>query len=142
MRIESDPTIIYGVCKKAPSRCRDGRLVDAQGHIVAIRQSDMAMDTGYNTYRIDGLPPTPICNPGRAALEATAHPAQSNAVYFVADGTGGHAFAATLAEHQANVARWRTIEAQRLAEEHAQQAGSAPVAPPQTAPRRNVRGTR
>ncbi|MFT3726435.1 MAG: endolytic transglycosylase MltG [Terricaulis sp.] len=135
MRLESDPTIIYGVCKKAPSRCREGRLVDAQGHIVAIRQSDMAMNTGYNTYKIDGLPPTPICNPGRAALEATAHPAQSNAIYFVADGTGGHAFAATLAEHQANVARWRTIETQRLAQEHAEQAAANP--PPQPAPRRS-----
>jgi UPF0755 protein len=129
MRLESDPTIIYGVCKKAPSRCRDGRLVDAQGHIVAIRQSDMAMNTGYNTYQIDGLPPTPICNPGRAALEATAHPAPSNALYFVADGSGGHAFAATLAEHQANVARWRAIETQRLAQEHAEQAAANPPAP-------------
>lgn len=129
MRLESDPTIIYGVCKKAPSRCRDGRLVDAQGHIVAIRQSDMAMNTGYNTYQIDGLPPTPICNPGRAALEATAHPAPSNALYFVADGSGGHAFAATLAEHQANVARWRAIETQRLAQEHAEQAATNPPAP-------------
>jgi UPF0755 protein len=134
MRLESDPTIIYGVCKKAPSRCRDGRLIDAQGHIVEIRQSDMAMNTGYNTYQIDGLPPTPICNPGRAALEATAHPAPSNVLYFVADGTGGHAFAATLAQHQANVARWRTIEAQRLAAEHAEQRALDPSPPPR--PRR------
>ena len=58
-----------------------------------IRQSEIALDTGYNTYRIDGLPPTPIANPGRAALEATANPAQSNAIFFVADGTGGHVFA-------------------------------------------------
>ena len=77
------------------------------------------MNTGYNTYRIDGLPPTPIANPGRAALEATAHPAESNALFFVADGTGGHVFASTLAEHQANVGRWREIEAQRLAAERA-----------------------
>jgi UPF0755 protein len=119
MRLESDPTIIYGVCKQFPARCRDGRLIDAAGHIRLIRASEIALNTGYNTYRIDGLPPTPIANPGRSALEATAHPADSNALFFVADGTGGHAFAATVAEHNANVARWRQIEAQRLAEERA-----------------------
>jgi UPF0755 protein len=120
MRLETDPTIIYGVCLRHPDRCRDGRLVDAQGNRRVIRASEVAMDTGYNTYRIDGLPPTPIANPGRAALEATANPAQSNAIFFVADGTGGHVFASTLAEHQANVARWRQIEAQRLAAERAE----------------------
>lgn len=119
MRLETDPTIIYGVCLRHPDRCRDGRLVDAQGNRRVIRQSEIDMNTGYNTYRIDGLPPTPIANPGRAALEATANPAQSNAIFFVADGTGGHVFASTLAEHQANVARWREIEAQRLAAERA-----------------------
>lgn len=117
MRLESDPTIIYGVCKQFPARCRDGRLVDAQGNPRVIRASEIALNTGYNTYRIDGLPPTPISNPGRASLEAVAHPAQSDALFFVADGSGGHAFAATLAEHNANVARWRVIESQRLAEE-------------------------
>lgn len=119
MRLESDPTIIYGVCKQFPSRCRDGRLVETNGQPRVIRQSEIELNTGYNTYQIDGLPPTPICNPGRDALAAVAHPATSNALYFVADGTGGHVFAATLAEHQANVARWRQIEAQRLAAEHA-----------------------
>lgn len=119
MRLETDPTIIYGVCLRYPDRCDDGRLVDARGRRRTIRQSEIEMNTGYNTYRIDGLPPTPIANPGRAALEATANPAASNAVYFVADGTGGHAFAATLAEHNANVARWRQIERQRLAEQRA-----------------------
>jgi len=119
MRLETDPTIIYGVCLRFPDRCVDGRLVNAQGQRRTIRQSEIALDTGYNTYRIDGLPPTPISNPGRAALEATANPAQSNAIFFVADGTGGHIFASTLAEHQANVRRWREIEAQRLAEERA-----------------------
>lgn len=119
MRLETDPTIIYGVCKRHPERCRDGRLVDAQGNRRTIRASEIALDTGYNTYRIDGLPPTPIANPGRAALEATARPAETNAIFFVADGTGGHAFASTLAEHNANVARWRQIEAQRLAEQRA-----------------------
>jgi len=120
MRLESDPTIIYGVCRQFPDRCVDGRLVNAQGQRRTIRASEIALNTGYNTYRIDRLPPTPICNPGRAALEATANPARSNALYFVADGTGGHVFAATLAEHNANVARWRQIEAQRLAEERAE----------------------
>ncbi|MEZ5995823.1 MAG: endolytic transglycosylase MltG [Hyphomonadaceae bacterium] len=119
MRLETDPTIIYGVCRQLPARCRDGRLVDAQGNRRTIRQSEIDLNTGYNTYRIDGLPPTPICNPGRAALEATANPAQSNALFFVADGTGGHVFAASLAEHNANVARWRVIEAERLAAERA-----------------------
>jgi UPF0755 protein len=119
MRLETDPTIIYGVCLRHPDRCRDGRLVDARGNRRTIRQSEIEMNTGYNTYRIDGLPPTPIANPGRAALEATANPAQSDAIFFVADGTGGHVFASTLAEHNANVARWRQIEAQRLAEERA-----------------------
>ena len=117
MRLESDPTIIYGVCKQFPNRCVDGRLVNAQGQRRTIRASEIALNTGYNTYRIDRLPPTPICNPGRAALEATANPAQSNALFFVADGSGGHVFAATLAEHEANVRRWREIEAQRLAAE-------------------------
>ncbi len=117
MRLESDPTIIYGVCKQFPARCRDGRLVETNGEPRVIRQSEIQLNTGYNTYKIDGLPPTPICNPGRDALMAVAHPATSNALYFVADGTGGHVFAATLAEHQANVARWRQIEAQRLAAE-------------------------
>jgi UPF0755 protein len=134
MRLESDPTIIYGVCKQAPARCRDGRLVDGQGHIVQIRQSDMALHTGYNTYQIDGLPPTPICNPGRAALEAAAHPASSNALYFVADGSGGHAFAATLAEHQANVARWYAIRDQRIAQQHAKERAVNPPPSPTPAP--------
>ena len=117
MRLESDPTIIYGVCKQFPARCRDGRLVDASGSPRLIRQSEINLNTGYNTYRIDRLPPTPIANPGRAALEAVAHPAESNAIFFVADGSGGHTFTATVAEHNAAVARWRQIEAQRLAEE-------------------------
>jgi UPF0755 protein len=120
MRLESDPTIIYGVCRQFPNRCNDGRLVNAAGQRRTIRQSEIALNTGYNTYRIDRLPPTPISNPGRAALEATANPARSNALFFVADGTGGHAFAATVREHNANVARWRQIEAQRLAEQRAQ----------------------
>jgi UPF0755 protein len=114
MRLETDPTIIYGVCRRFPDRCNDGRLVNAQGERRTIRQSEIDMNTGYNTYRIDGLPPTPISNPGRAAQEATANPAQSSALFFVADGTGGHIFTNTLAEHNAAVARWRVIERERL----------------------------
>ena len=125
MRLESDPTIIYGVCKQFPARCHDGRLVDGQGQPRVIRQSEIDLVTGYNTYRIDGLPPTPICNPGRDALTAVAHPAASNVLFFVANGVGGHVFAATVAEHNANVARWRQIEAQRLAAERANAAHAA-----------------
>jgi UPF0755 protein len=117
MRLEMDSTIIYGVCVRYPGRCRDGRLVDERGEPRVIRQSEIALDTGYNTYRIDGLPPTPIANPGRAALEAAADPAESDALFFVADGSGGHEFTSTLAAHEAAVARWRAIERQRLAEE-------------------------
>ncbi|MEQ1618056.1 MAG: endolytic transglycosylase MltG [Terricaulis sp.] len=117
MRLEMDSTIIYGVCRQFPGRCRDGRLVDARDQPRVIRASEVALNTGYNTYRIDGLPPTPIANPGRAALEATANPAESNAIFFVADGSGGHAFTATIAEHNAAVARWRVIERERLAAE-------------------------
>jgi UPF0755 protein len=120
MPMQSDPTIIYGVCLRLPARCRDGRLINERsGQIRTIRESEIAMDTGYNTYRIQRLPPTPIANPGRDALQAVAHPAATHDLYFVADGTGGHAFAATVAQHQANVERWRVIERARLAEEAA-----------------------
>ena len=123
--VEVDGTVVpkqlfNGLFSVTPGRkFVSSSLVDAQGNRRTIRQSEIEMNTGYNTYRIDGLPPTPISNPGRAALEATANPAQSNAIFFVADGTGGHIFASTLAEHNANVARWREIEAQRLAAERA-----------------------
>jgi UPF0755 protein len=128
MALQTDPTIIYGVCLKLPARCRDGRLINERtGQIRTIRESEIAMDTGYNTYRIRGLPPTPIANPGRAALEAAAHPAQTRDLYFVADGSGGHAFAETVAQHQANVERWRVIERQRLAEEAARAAQQGQV---------------
>jgi UPF0755 protein len=104
MRLESDPTIIYGITGGEPL----GR---------GIRRSELdSTDNAWNTYQIDGLPPTPIANPGAESIAAVLNPAESRALFFVADGTGGHAFAATYAEHQRNVARWRQIErARRLA---------------------------
>ncbi|MBU3031284.1 endolytic transglycosylase MltG [Paracoccus marinaquae] len=101
MRLETDPTVIYGITR--------GEGVLERG----LRRSELNAATPYNTYRIDGLPPTPIANPGRAAINAALNPAQTEFIFFVADGSGGHAFARTLAEHNANVARWREIEAQR-----------------------------
>lgn len=97
MRLESDPTIIYGLTQGEPL----GR---------GLRQSELRGQTPYNTYVINGLPPTPIGNPGRASLEAVLHPAETDDLFFVADGTGGHAFAATNREHERNVAEWRRIE--------------------------------
>ena len=101
MRLQTDPTVIYGIT--------NGEGVLGRG----LRQSELRRETPYNTYTIDGLPPTPIANPGRASLEAAVNPDQSDFIFFVADGTGGHTFAETLAEHNANVAKWRQIEAQR-----------------------------
>jgi UPF0755 protein len=98
MRLESDPTVIYGLTKGEPL----GR---------GLRQSELRRETPYNTYVIFGLPPTPIANPGRAAIEAVLNPMETDEIFFVADGTGGHAFATTLAEHNRNVAKWRKIEA-------------------------------
>ncbi len=115
MRLQSDPTIIYGLFGGK------GKPADRP-----IYQSDIEKQTPYNTYMIEGLPPTPIANPGRAALEAVANPSKTGDLYFVADGSGGHAFAATLEEHNQNVARWRAIEKKR-AEEAAE---AAPVAEP------------
>ncbi|HZG29066.1 MAG TPA: endolytic transglycosylase MltG [Ensifer sp.] len=102
MRLQSDPTVIYGIFGG------EGKPSDRP-----IYQSDLKKLTPYNTYVIDGLPPGPICNPGRAALEAVANPSKTNDLYFVADGTGGHVFAATLEEHNANVRKWRQVEEQQ-----------------------------
>lgn len=101
MRLQSDPTIIYG-------------LVGGKGSLGRpIRRSELERLTPYNTYQVDGLPPTPISNPGRASLEAVLNPPATNEYYFVADGTGGHAFSRTLAEHQQRVREWRQIERER-----------------------------
>ena len=101
MRLQTDPTVIYGVT--------EGRGVLGR----PIRRSELRRETPYNTYVITGLPPTPIANPGLASIEAVLNPADTDYLYFVADGSGGHAFARTLAEHNANVAKWRAIEAER-----------------------------
>ena len=105
MRLQSDPTIIYGIFGG------EGKPGDR-----AILKADLDKETPYNTYLIKGLPPTPIANPGRAALEAVANPSRTPELYFVADGTGGHVFAETLDEHNANVRRWRKLEAEKAAE--------------------------
>jgi UPF0755 protein len=102
MRLQSDPTIIYGIFGGA------GKPADRP-----IFKSDIETPTPYNTYTIDALPPGPIAIPGRAALEAVARPIETKDLFFVADGTGGHVFAETLDEHNANVKRWRQIEAER-----------------------------
>ncbi|RGP36829.1 endolytic transglycosylase MltG [Pseudotabrizicola alkalilacus] len=101
MRLQTDPTVIYGVTM--------GQGVLGRG----IRQSELRRATPYNTYVIDGMPPTPIANPGRLSIEAALNPDSTDYIFFVADGTGGHAFAVTLEEHNANVARWREIERTR-----------------------------
>ncbi|WP_278921481.1 endolytic transglycosylase MltG [Pseudophaeobacter profundi] len=101
MRLQTDPTVIYGVTK--------GEGVLGRG----LRQSELRKVTPWNTYVIEGLPPTPIANPGRASLAAAVNPDQTDYLFFVADGTGGHAFAQTLQEHNRNVAKWRKIEAER-----------------------------
>jgi len=115
MRLQSDPTILYGLFGGK------GRPADRP-----IYQSDIDKTTPYNTYRIDGLPPGPIANPGRASLEAVANPSRTNDLYFVADGTGGHVFAETLEEHNENVARWRALQ-KKQAEEAAKAAAATPA---------------
>ena len=113
MRLESDPTIVYGVTKGRPL----GR---------GIRRSELLAPTPWNTYQINGLPPTPIANPGKEAVKAVLNPTADPALFFVADGSGGHAFALTYDEHLQNVARWRQIERQK--------AGLPPEATPPVTP--------
>lgn len=116
MRLQSDPTIVYGITRGVPL-----------GH--GLRVSEIANKTEWNTYQIDGLPKTPICNPGKESIKAVLQPAVTDYIYFVADGTGGHAFASTLGEHNANVTRWRQIEKQRDAKEPAAVAPGAKPKP-------------
>src|SRR5579871_2293256 len=135
IKLQSDPTIIYG-------------LVGGKGTLGRpIKRSEITQPSPYNTYVIDGLPPGPISNPGRASLEATANPARTRDLFFVADGTGGHAFTETLNEHQKNVAKLRAMEKQTQndtaepaddqpppAAANAQADGNTPVAPAKPAP--------
>src|SRR3954471_20945706 len=123
MKLESDPTIIYG-------------LVGGKGSLGRpIMRSEIEQPTPYNTYVIDGLPPGPIANPGRASLEAAANPARTKELFFVADGTGGHAFADNYEQHQKNVARLRAIERQTA------QPGAAQPTAPAFAPAQPSTGT-
>jgi UPF0755 protein len=117
MKLQSDPTIIYGI---AGGKATLGR---------PILKSEIEQHTPYNTYVIEGLPPGPISNPGRAALEAVASPARTKELYFVADGTGGHAFSETLEQHQRNVARLRALEQGLGLRDGAPPAAAQPAAP-------------
>jgi UPF0755 protein len=101
MRLQTDPTVIYGIT--------EGKRILGRG----LKRSELRKVTRWNTYVIKGLPITPIANPGVASLEAAAHPDATDFVFFVADGSGGHAFATTLEDHNRNVAAWRQIEAER-----------------------------
>jgi UPF0755 protein len=100
MKLDADPTVIYPITKGKPLGRR-------------IRRSELNAITGYNTYREPGLPRGPIANPGKESIAAVLNPAPTQAVYFVADGSGGHVFANTLAEHNANVQKWYAIRRQR-----------------------------
>ncbi len=114
MKLQTDPTVVYGAS--------GGLGVLDHG----LTRAELEHDDPYNTYRIPGLPPGPICMPGVASLQAATQPAQTDALYFVANGTGGHSFARTQADHLANVARWRDIERARAAAAAPQQPAATP----------------
>jgi UPF0755 protein len=117
MKLQSDPTIIYG-------------LVGGKGTLGRpIKRSEISQPSPYNTYVIDGLPPGPIANPGRASLEAAANPARTRDLFFVADGTGGHAFSESLDAHTKNVAKLRAVEKQTQ-NDRAELPDEAPAAAP------------
>jgi UPF0755 protein len=136
IRLQSDPTIIYG-------------LVGGKGTLGRpIMKSEIDQPTPFNTYQIDGLPPGPIANPGRASLDAAANPARTRELYFVADGAGGHAFAETYEQHQKNVARLRSLETEAPADAQSSssppQAAAVPSAPapqPRRSPARRNQNT-
>jgi UPF0755 protein len=115
MRLQSDPTILYGLYGG------DAWNQDRSG----ITRSQLDARNPYNTYQIDGLPPGPIGNPGRAAMEAVANPSRTKDLFFVADGTGGHVFAETYEQHQRNVIKWREIERARRQQERENSSGEA-----------------
>lgn len=104
MALQTDPTVIYAITK---GEVKDDGMGPLGRRL--LRKDLLETDSPYNTYKYPGLPPGPIANPGRAAIEATLHPEEHDYIYFVADGTGGHLFARTLAEHEKNVAQWRKI---------------------------------
>ncbi len=112
IRLQSDPTIIYGVSKGEP-------LYNRSGERRPIYRSEIDRKTDWNTYQIDGLPKTPICNPGRDAIAAVLNPEETEYLFFVADGKGGHLFAKTNAEHNQNVAAYRRYEREEIARERA-----------------------
>jgi UPF0755 protein len=130
MRLQSDPTIIYGL---VGGKATLGR---------PILRSEIEQPTPYNTYVIDGLPPGPIANPGRASLEAAAKPARTKELYFVADGSGGHAFSETYEQHQRNVARLRALEQQQKADTVAPEAVPDAAKPAAAAPKPAANGAR
>ena len=129
IKLQSDPTIIYG-------------LVGGKGTLGRpIKRSEIQQPSPYNTYVIDGLPPGPIANPGRASLEAAANPARTRDLFFVADGTGGHAFSDTYDQHQKNVAKLRAMEKQ-IQNDTVEPADDPPPPPRQRAGRRRARRLR
>ncbi|HEY4995941.1 MAG TPA: endolytic transglycosylase MltG, partial [Aestuariivirga sp.] len=126
MRLQSDPTVIYGIVAGV------GKLDHP------ITRDDLDGETPYNTYVIDGLPPGPIANPGKAAIDAVLNPANVPYLYFVANGTGGHAFASTLEEHNANVKKWRSLNGSVDPAPSVKPAVALPTPAPTSAPLSNT----